>query len=101
MDLEFLQQQISDMYAILNETNAVLLTDDDVAVDENDFIYDYPYTFTVDKYGYYTQGNIMEVKDGQVKVFMTGEEWGDIEWIDANYTPVHSVIQLLDMIRNK
>ena len=49
-----------------------------------DEIYDLPYSYNVDKYSTYQQGAVMEVQGTNVKLFLTGEEFGELFHVELS-----------------
>lgn len=66
----------------LTAENPLVLFDKDKLNKEgglnSDELYDLPYGYNVDKYSTYQQGAVMEVQGGDVKLFLTGDEFGQI-----------------------
>ena len=75
-----------------------LNTDEGIATDK---IYDLPYGYNVDKYSTYQQGAIMEVQGTNVKLFLTGDEFGNIEEITLDQLPFGSQIELLTYLKER
>jgi len=103
-DLEFLQSEankaLTDVEnAIKNLTKdkpLILFTIEDT--EEDDFcdnVYDYPYGYTVSKHGFYMQGAIQKIEGDDVKLFLTGEDWGELHDLKLSELPFESLISVL------
>jgi len=79
------------------EKPLILFTDEQVE-ECSDGIYDYPYGYFITKHGFYVQGNAMQVHNGEVTLFLTGEDWGDLHVLPINEMPVESIIGLVDFL---
>ncbi len=66
-----------------------------------DEIYDLPYSYNVDKYSTYQQGAVMEVQGTNVKLFLTGEEFGQVFDSELAYVPFECQLQILSYLEER
>lgn len=107
-ELELLQQigwdAIRNVAAAIEKLTAdkplVLFTKEQVEKEEVE-IYDLPYGYNVDKYSTYQQGAIMEVQGTNIKLFLTGDEFGQIMDSELGYIPFECQLQLLSHLMER
>ncbi len=110
--LKLLQQQgwdtirdTSDAIRTLTEENPIIIFEKDKIDTEEgiseDEIYSLPYGYNVDKYSTYQQGAIMEVHGSDVKLFLTGEEFGQVIESELEYIPFECQLFLLSYLENR
>ena len=85
---------------VLFKKEQVLNEEGDVTDDHID-IYDLPYGYNVDKYSTYQQGAIMEVQGTNIKLFLTGDEFGQIMDSELGYIPFECQLQLLSHLMER
>ena len=67
----------------------------------SDELYDLPYGYNVDKYSTYQQGAIMEVQGSDVKLFLTGDEFGQVWDSELEYVPFECQLQILSYLEER
>jgi len=60
-----------------------------------DSVLDLPYSFNVDKYGYYEQGAIHKIEGEAVELFLTGDNWGQIYHTELCWIPFEQQLDIL------
>lgn len=94
---------IRNLFAFLRTQSKVFTTAEEInkAYDNDEYIvYDFPYAFEVDDYGYYIQGNIIAIDKDYVTVFLTGEDWGKVRKMQLGEIPTESAIELFDLLND-
>lgn len=107
-ELETLQQTgwdaIRNVAAVIEKMTKdkplVLFTKEQVEKEEVE-IYDLPYGYNVDKYSTYQQGAIMEVQGTNIKLFLTGDEFGQIMDSELGYIPFECQLQILSYLEER
>lgn len=114
-ELELLQQigwdAIRNVAAAIEKLTAdkplILFTKEQILNEEGDVtedhieLYDLPYGYNVDKYSTYQQGAIMEVQGTNIKLFLTGDEFGQIMDSELGYIPFECQLQLLSHLMER
>jgi hypothetical protein len=89
----------------LTENNPLVVFDREKLNQEGglstDELYDLPIGYTVDKYETYLQGAIMFVQGNQVKLHLTGEDFGQEIWVELDELPFESQLQLLTLLSER
>ena len=106
--LKSLQKQgwdsIRSVAAAIRELTAekpLVLFTKEQAENEEVEIYDLPYGHNVDKYSTYQQGAVMEVNGSDVKLFLTGDEFGQIWDSELEYIPFECQLQILSYLEER
>jgi hypothetical protein len=99
-NVDKLNDDVRKLYEYLRTQTFELFTSEECDNDD-DTPYNFPYAFYVSKHGFYIQGNIMSIDKGTCKVFMTGEDWGEVEELDLGNVPVDSAIELAQIITDE
>jgi len=103
-DLEFLQSEankaltnVEDVIKRLTKDNPLILftIEDSEADNFCDDVHDYPYGYMVSKHGHYLQGAIQKIEGNDVKLFLTGEDFGELYDIGLSELPFESLISVL------
>jgi hypothetical protein len=108
VEIETLQEQgwnsIRSVAAAIRELTAenplVLFTKEQAEKEEVE-IYDFPYGYNVDKYSTYQQGAVMEVQGDDVKLFLTGDEFGQVWDSELEYIPFECQLQILSYLEER
>jgi len=85
----------------LTAENPLVLFTKEQAKNEEVEIYDLPYGYNVDKYSTYQQGAIMEVQGTNVKLFLTGDEFGQVFDSELEYIPFECQLQILSYLEER
>lgn len=71
-------------------------TDEGISIDE---MYDMPYAYYVDKWGYYCEGRIARIEgDDVVMIFTSESDYGEEYYLNLNEVPIESLVAVLDYI---
>jgi hypothetical protein len=85
----------------LTAENPLVLFTKEQAENEEVEIYDLPYGYNVDKYSTYQQGAVMEVQGSDVKLFLTGDEFGQVWDSELEYVPFECQLQILQLLEER
>jgi hypothetical protein len=85
----------------LTAENPLILFTKEQAEKEEVEIYDLPYGYNVDKYSTYQQGAVMEVSGSNVKLFLTGDEFGQVWDSELEYIPFECQLQILSYLEER
>jgi hypothetical protein len=84
----------------LTAENPLILFDKEQE-DLSDIVYDFPYAYYVEKYGYHISGVVYKVCGDEVEMFLTGEEYGDMHQLKLYEIPHTSLIDILDILKDR
>jgi hypothetical protein len=85
----------------LTAENPLILFDKDKVEGDEDFIYDLPIGYNVDKYSTYQQGAVCKVQGDDVELYLTGDEAGQTFDIQLNQLPFESLVELLSYLNER
>lgn len=93
---------VSDASALINsktaENELVLFTEDQIETND-DLLNEMPYGFFIDKHGFYIEGKVQRIFNGDVELFLTGEDYGEKHLTTLDELPVESLLYILHYLK--
>ena len=91
---------VQNVIDLTKDNPLTIFTDEEAEEDEfrDEECYELPWGYYVTKHFYYLEGIVQEVHGAKIKLFMKGDDWGEIYETEIHQLPQGVLVDILELL---